>query len=364
MQQLRHEHYKKQKNSLITLLLIFNISINLFVSSPIIWRLKPPTKVIMPNKPYLSNIAILFLVFNRPDITKQVFESIRQARPLRLYVASDGPRKDMEGDVEKVQAVRDLIMMNIDWDCEVKTLFRDQNLGLKYAVSEAITWFFKYEKQGIILEDDCLPHPDFFPFCQELLEHYKDNEQVSVITGNNFQNGIKRGKASYYFSKYNHCWGWASWRRAWSLYQGNLPFWLDWQNSTEWKRKLPDYAERQYWKKIFDQVYRDEIDSWAYPWTASIWYQGGLTVTPNVNLVSNIGFGKDSTHTSNTSDPSAFMPVQPTGNLNHPQDIHHDVNADRYVFNNHFGGINMRWYSLPRRILRRFASTLKLKTTR
>ena len=313
-------------------------------------------KEIINTAPTSNQTPVLFLVFNRPDTTIRVFESIRQARPLRLYVAADGPRENKAAESEKVQAVRNYIMTNIDWDCEVKTLFRDNNLGCKHAVSEAITWFFEHEDQGIILEDDCLPHPNFFPFCQELLERYRNEEQVSAITGNNFQNGIKRGKASYYFSKYNHCWGWASWRRAWKMYQGDLPFWLDWQSSTEWKRKLPNQAERQYWKKIFDRVYRNEIDSWAYPWTASVWYQGGLTVTPNVNLVSNIGFGKNSTHTSDETNPASSMPTYSIGKLTHPARVNQNIHADRYVFDHHFGGINMRWYNIllhyPKKIMR------------
>ena len=300
----------------------------------------------MFNSSHPFHTAILFLVFNRPDVTKRVFETIRQANPPRLYIAADGPRKDKEGEVEKVQAVRSYIMTNIDWDCEVKTLFRENNLGCKHAVSEAITWFFEHEEQGIILEDDCLPHPDFFLFCQELLERYKDDEQVSVITGNNFLNGVKRGDASYFFSKYNHYWGWATWRRAWKLYQGDLPFWPDWQKSTGWKKMLPDSTERRYWKRIFEIVYDNKIDSWGYPWTASVWYQGGLTVTPNVNLVSNIGFGKDATHTFDITHSSSQVPTYSLGELTHPKGIFQDFNADKHVFNIHFGGIHMRWYSI------------------
>ena len=299
------------------------------------------------------HVAILFLVFNRLDATKQVFEAIRQARPMRLYIAADGPRKNKEGDEEKVQEVRNHIMTRIDWDCDIKILFRDRNFGLKYAVSDAITWFFNHEEQGIILEDDCLPHPDFFSFCQELLERYKDDNRVSAVTGDNFQNGIKRGQVSYYFSKYNHCWGWASWRRAWKFYDGDILFWPEWQKSREWKRKLPDRVERQYWRQIFDSVYRGEINSWAYPWTASIWYQGGLTATPNVNLVSNIGFGVEGTHTVDGSSPSSSMQVHSIGELIHPKDVHHNIGADRYVFDYHFGGINMRWYNAPLRFLQR-----------
>ena len=296
--------------------------------------------------------AVLFLVFNRPDTTAQVFEAIRQAKPPRLYVAADGPRVNREGEAEQVTRVRE-IATAVDWTCEVKTLFREKNLGCKYAVSGAITWFFEQEEQGIILEDDCLPHPDFFTFCETLLYRYAEDERVSVITGNNFQNGQQRGDASYYFSKYNHCWGWASWRRAWEHYQGDLPFWPKWSASDTWQQHTPDKVEQRYWEKIFERVRAGQIDSWAYPWTASVWHHGGLTATPNVNLVSNIGFGPDSTHTSSPDSPFAGMATNAIGEVTHPAAITRDDAADHYVFDHTFGGKNQRFpwslLHLPRR---------------
>ena len=296
--------------------------------------------------------ALLFLVFNRPDTTAQVFEAIRKAKPLRLYVAADGPRRGREGEAERVGKVRE-IASAVDWPCEVKTLFRDENLGCKQAVSGAITWFFEQEEQGIILEDDCLPHPDFFTYCETLLDRYAHDERVSVITGNNFQNGQHRGDASYYFSKYNHCWGWASWRRAWKHYQGDLPFWPKWSTSGTWRQHAPDKVEERYWGTIFDRVRAEQIDSWAYPWTASVWYHGGLTATPNVNLVSNIGFGPDSTHTASANSPLAGMATYAIGELTHPAAIVRDQSADRYVFDHTFGGKQQRFpwslLHLPRR---------------
>ena len=177
--------------------------------------------------------ALLFLVFNRPDTTTQVFKKIRQAKPPRLYVASDGPRDGNSDDKKKVTKVRE-IATKVDWPCEVKTLFRDKNLGCKKGVSTAITWFFEHEEQGIILEDDCVPNLDFFTFCENLLQRYDKDERISTITGNNFQDGKWRGNASYYFSKYNHCWGWATWRRSWKNYDGDIKFWSKWSNSNAW----------------------------------------------------------------------------------------------------------------------------------
>ena len=296
--------------------------------------------------------AVLFLVFNRPGVTAQVFEAIRNARPPRLYVAADGPRVDRDGEAGRVAKVRE-IATAVDWPCELKTLFREKNLGCKSAVSGGISWFFEHEERGIVLEDDCLPHADFFTYCETLLERYETNERVSVITGNNFQDGRQINEASYYFSKYNHCWGWASWRRAWKNYQGDLPFIPAWFDSSEWQIIVPDPVERRYWRKIFERVCAGKIDSWAYPWTASVWYKGGLTATPNVNLVSNIGFGPDSTHTASADSPLAEMATNAMGEITHPAAITRDQAADRYVFDQTFGGKNLRFpwslLHLPRR---------------
>jgi hypothetical protein len=306
--------------------------------------------------------AVLFLVFNRPDTTVRVFNEIRKARPPRLYVAADGPRAGRVGEVELVESVR-MIATEVDWSCDVKTLFRKDNLGCKVAVSGAITWFFEHEEAGVILEDDCLPHPDFFNFCETMLDYYRDDERVDVITGNNFQNGQQRGIGTYYFSKYNHCWGWASWRRAWHHYQGDLPFWPDWEQSDEWRTHCPDKVERRYWEKVFDQVYAGGIDTWDYPWTACVWKHAGLTVTPIVNLVSNIGFGADATHTFDPNAHQANLPVAELSSFVHPEAVVQDIVADRYVFDHTFGGRNIRFprilYYFPRRIVGRIYRFLK-----
>jgi hypothetical protein len=292
--------------------------------------------------------AVLFLVFNRPDTTTQVFEAIRKAKPPRLYVAADGPRANRDGEAERVARVRE-IATAVDWPCEVKTLFREENLGCKYAVSGGITWFFEHEKQGIILEDDCFPHPDFFVFCETLLDQYATDEHVWVITGDNFQNGQKRGEGSYYFSRYNHVWGWASWRRAWQKADMEIKFWPEWKHSAAWQAAIPDKVERKYWSKIFDRMYRAEIDTWDYPWTASVWFYSGLTATPNVNLVSNIGFGPDSTHTASADSPLAGIATGQLGELTHPDQVVQDTAADRYVFDHVFDGRSLRF---PQSLLR------------
>jgi hypothetical protein len=298
--------------------------------------------------------AVLFLVFNRPDTTRQVFEAIRQAKPPRLYVAADGPREGKLGEVECVEEVR-TIATAVDWPCEVKTLFRDKNLGCKKGVNSAITWFFEHEEQGIILEDDCLPHLDFFSFCENLLDRYLSDERIFAITGNNFQNSTWRGDASYYFSKYNHVWGWASWRRAWKYYQGDINFWPKWKTSDAWKKFKSDKIERKYWKKIFDRCYSGQIDTWDYQWTLSTWYKNGLTATPNVNLVSNIGFGSSATHTELKRFKYSNLPLQEIGKILHPIEIKRNINADKYNFNNFYGGKSLRFplslLNIPKKII-------------
>jgi hypothetical protein len=284
---------------------------------------------------------ILFLVFNRPYTTSKVFEKICQAKPPRLYVAGDGPRKNFSGEEEKVNQVRD-ISTRIDWPCELKTLFRDKNLGCKKGVSKAISWFFEHEEQGIILEDDCVPHSDFFIFCENLLDRYSKEHKVTTITGSNFQSNKRRGDASYYFSKYNHCWGWASWRRSWKNYDGEIKFWPRLKDSKDWHDFITDNVERKYWNKIFDLVYAGKIDSWAYPWLISTWYKNGLTATPNVNLISNIGFGEDATHTKNKNDKNSNIKTSKLGILKHPKAIQKNEEADNWTFKYNFDGKNLR----------------------
>lgn len=310
----------------------------------------------------LVKTPVLFLIFNRPDTTKQVFEQIRQAKPPRLYVAADGPRVDNKDDVLKIAKAREIVT-KIDWPCELKTLFRDKNLGCKKAVSESITWFFNQEEQGIILEDDCLPHSEFFPFCEILLDKYVNDPRVFAITGNNFQNNVWHGEASYYYSKYMMCWGWASWRRAWNNYQVNIPFWPEWSKSKAWLDHTPDKIERKYWERIFEKMFLNKIDTWDYPWVASIWHKGGLTVTPNVNLVSNIGFREDATNTMSQNDKFSRLPINNIGDLKYPKNIQRNIEADNWTFNYHYGGKNLRfpfsWIIFPKRVLKYLISKVR-----
>ena len=301
--------------------------------------------------PHPLKTAVLFMVFNRPDTTKQVFEAIRKAKPPKLYVAADGPRADKTGEQEKCEQVR-RIATQLDWDCEVKILFREKNLGCRIGVSSAIDWFFENEEEGIILEDDCLPSQSFFWFCEELLERYRDDMRIMAVSGDNFQKGPARNEFSYYFSRFNHCWGWASWRRAWSYYEKDMQSWPYIRDNDYMQDILLDKAAVKYWGKIFETAYRNEIDSWAYRWTFSCWVQNGLTVLPNVNLVSNIGFDGDATHTTGKDNANSQISVfNLSFSLKHPNWMIKDKRADDYTQKTHFNQPNI-FYRVIRRLYR------------
>lgn len=273
---------------------------------------------------------IIFIIFNRPDTTRRVFETIRAARPLKLLVVADGPRADREGEAERCAAAR-AITEDIDWPCEVERNYSETNLGCRNRVASGITWAFEQVEDAIILEDDTVPHPSFFRYCSELLERYRDDERVMVISGNNFQNGIQRGDGSYYFSKYNHCWGWATWRRAWRYFDVEMDGWPEFRNSGFFDSLNQDERERNFWQSTLDRAADGWIDAWSYAWTLACWRNGGLTALPNVNLVSNIGFGEDATHTGNGNSPLNNIASADIGKIRHPETVSRNVEADAYT---------------------------------
>lgn len=241
------------------------------------------------------NTPILFLIFNRPDTTQKVFDVIKRVQPKQLFVAADGPRSNKLGEKEKCEETRKIINQ-INWDCEVRTLFRDENLGCGKAVSGAITWFFKNVEEGIILEDDCLPNESFFTFCKLLLEKYRYNDEIAIISGNNF-NKQKIGNADYYFSKISHIWGWATWRRTWNKYDIKISEYTNFKKEKKIEKIWSNSRFQKYWIYIFDEVYNNNIKTWDYQLVFSLFLNNSLCICPNVNLVSNIGFGKDFTNT-------------------------------------------------------------------
>ena len=280
----------------------------------------------------MFSTPILFIVFNRPDVTTRVFAEIKKLKPKQLFIVSDGPRPNRLDDIDNCAIVRKIIEDGIDWECDVKKLFFETNHGCGQAPFLAIDWFFKTVEEGIILEDDCLPHPSFFGFCQELLEKYRYESKIMMISGDNFQNGINRGEYSYYFSHHSHTWGWASWRRAWKYFDFNMEVFPVFQEKRKirdiWTRKI----DQKYWLNIFKNSYKNlNKDFWDYQWTFAIWNNGGISCSPNVNLVSNIGFGEVATHTFFRSNKMMVLPVQAVAlPLSHPLLIRVDKDADEY----------------------------------
>lgn len=284
---------------------------------------------------YKTKSPVLFLIFNRPDVTEQVFEQIKKMQPEKLYVAADGPRKDRLKEKELCSETRSIIK-KIDWNCEVKTLFRDENLGCKYAVSSAINWFFENEEEGIVLEDDCLPSDDFFIFCDAMLEKYRYDTRIRHIGGSNLQMGNKHGEFSYYFSNLTHVWGWASWRRAWNDYDVELSKYKDVDAENSFKLIFNDPIIVESWKFIFNKMLRNEIDTWDYQWTITNFFNNSLSIIPNVNLISNIGFGVNATHTMNANDTFSNLKIEKLEEITHPILILACKSADFFTLSREF----------------------------
>jgi hypothetical protein len=255
-------------------------------------------------------VPILLVVFNRPETTKLVFESIRGARPAELFVAADGPRSTVDGEKPRCEEAR-RAATDADWPCTVTTLFRHTNVGLATAMSEAITWFFKQVEWGIVLEDDCVASASFYRFCAELLELYEGDPRVMHLSGDNFQYGRWRGDASYYFSSYAHCWGWATWRRAWK-----------------------DFG-------FHDGAADAPPTVWAKHWEWSIRRHGGVSILPNVNLVTNIGFGAGATHTTKLERYSFLRSHEMEFPLRHPRGVKIDRAADTFTYYVHFRNVRL-----------------------
>lgn len=271
---------------------------------------------------------VLFLIFNRPAETKASFAAIRESRPRRLYIAADGPRTDHPDDAELCKRARQ-VALKVDWPCEVTTRFLEENAGCAKAVGDALRDFFSQEEEGIVLEDDCVAHSDFFTYCQTLLERYRNDERVSMIGGSNYQFGKRRGSASYYFSALTHVWGWATWARTFALYDRSMPGLEEFIKSRLATCALTRHGF-EHFAKSFSMAALGLIDSWAYPFEYSIWKNnGGFGILPNVNLVRNIGFTGSGTHT-NARSPLELRGVNPLGEMVHPDAVERNFEADRF----------------------------------
>jgi hypothetical protein len=275
-----------------------------------------------------TTLPVIFIIFNRPDVTRRVFETIRATRPRQLLVIADGPRANRPGEAEKCAATR-AIMDEVDWDCEVLRNFSDNNMGCCLRISSGISWAFELVDKAIILEDDCLPSASFFPYCADLLDRYESDERVMMVSGNNYLFGKSETADSYYFSRYPQCWGWATWRRAWAKYDLDMTHWPEIRDRKLFDQYFPQMVERYYWKAIFQHVYDGNIDSWGYRWVYSIWANSGLSIAPARNLVRNIGFASDATHTIKDSPYSSAGAEELDLPLTHPATLMASSDKDR-----------------------------------
>jgi hypothetical protein len=288
---------------------------------------------------------VVFFIFKRPDTTELVFDAIRQAKPSKLFVVADGPRSDRPGEAEKCTETRSIIE-RVDWNCEVIKNYSDVNLGCAKRVSSGLDWVFQQVEKAIILEDDCVPHPSFFSFCEELLDRYQNCGKINSISAQNFDKTTQRVANSYYFSRYPHCWGWATWRRAWQNFDFEMTEWQQMKTRRLIGDISLDCKQTKIWEKVFDKVFHGEIDSWAYRWLFCCWLNSTLSIHPSINLVENIGFSRNATHTSlkpsyyNQSEAGAIeFP------LSHPSQVRQDLQADNYLQDHVYAN-----WPLPQRI--------------
>jgi hypothetical protein len=286
---------------------------------------------------------VVLILFNRPENTAEVFAAIRAARPPQLFAIADGPRRDVESDVAKCAATR-AIIERVDWPCQVFRRFSNDNVGLRRNVSEGLDWVFSQTEQAIILEDDCLPDPSFFPFCQELLERYAQDQHVAMIGGTHLDpaHTAPPGDESYYFSRFAHIWGWATWRRAWQLCDQEMKEWPALRRTNWLMDKCGTRTAENFWRRHFDDSYArnpDGLSTWDVPWLFACWRQDLVSIVPRNNLVANMGFGVDAAHTKSQTR-AARLPTGPMQiPLRHPKEKIANAAADRYIQENFFEGI-------------------------
>jgi hypothetical protein len=263
---------------------------------------------------------VVLIVFNRPDPTRRVFAAIAKARPSRLLLIADGPRPERQGEVERCNEVREIVS-NVNWPCKVDTDFAADNMGCRRRVISGLNWAFSLVEEAIVLEDDCLPDQSFFPYCAELLERYRENRQIGLISGFNYE-GSFRHPSSYYFSPLASIWGWATWRRSWQQYDEEMKNWPESKRSALLKRLFPNDRITAYWENIFDRMYDGSgPNTWDYQWVFTSWSRNWLNVLPATNLVQNIGFGQDATHTRKSDALAAIRADTMAFPLRHPSAI-------------------------------------------
>ena len=299
---------------------------------------------------------ILLITFNRPEHTRRVLTEILKQEPQSLYICQDGAREGNENDHIKCQEVKDVINELTSAyavahpDFSLFTLYSSLNLGCGPGPATGITWFFENVEQGIIIEDDAVPHPDFFGYAEELLERYKADTNVRAI-GSMHLNSCTYGDGSYYFSMMNRtlC-AWATWRRAWQDFDLYLRSVSRDQLSKCLKTYGCDMRMREYWCDRLEEVQYDAYhhSSWDQQFWMSIWLHHGKGIMPNVNLSSNIGFDAQGTHTTNSSSVAANCECQTILPLKHPSDLQIQREADWRFQRIYFEPMNYGWEGFKR----------------
>lgn len=292
--------------------------------------------------------AVGFIIFSRSNFVEQVFEVIAQAKPKKLFVIQDAPRLDRPGEAEKCAAAR-AVIQKVDWDCEVFTNFSEVNLGPGRRIATGMEWVFSHVEEAIFLEEDALPSLSYFSFCEAMLERYRHDKRVMSINGCNYVNRNRTGD-SYYFSKYFDCWGWALWKRSWGYYDYHMKSWPEFQQSGSLDQIFEDPYEKEYWRGAFERMYRDpqEINTWDIQLQYAIWSQSGLIVSPNKNLIGNIGCNDlEGLHATGKYDPRADVPIEQLKEIKHPSFVVRNREADQNLFDIIHGGKEIRRRDRP-----------------
>lgn len=304
---------------------------------------------------------VAFIIFNRPDTTKHVFAEIARAKPRKLFVIADGPRRDHPEDSGKCAAAREIVE-RVDWECEVLKNYSNANLGCGYRPATGISWVFEQEEEAVILEDDCVPHSTFFPFCEELLEKYRHDERVMQISGFNSLSGRRSMPYSYSFYRNFACWGWATWRRAWRYHDMEMKLWPELRNTNWLQDVVGDLRATEHWKQIFDAAHSNSatIDYWDYQFLFACWAQSGLAISPATNLVANIGFRADATHTKSANASCGnISSAEMRFPLTHPPYMVRDRGADQFHLEQVLEQMpEKRWSLMPYRKLHKRLSNM------
>ena len=276
---------------------------------------------------------VVLVVFNRPDATVKILKEIAKVEPQKLLVIADGPRKDNPADEENCRKVREIVKNSVGWECEVLTNYSNENLGCKMRIASGLDWAFSLVEEAIILEDDCIPENTFFKFCEELLEKYRNDERVAIISGSNLFISSEKNPYSYFFSNFPQAWGWATWRRFWNGYDVNIKKWNELRDSNWLENVLNGKGVcYDYWKNVFDLTYQNKTGTWDYQLVFAAWVKSALAVIPSVNQVSNIGFGQNGgTHIKNWHKFSQLKTEAMRFPLSHPLSVSEYKKADRFI---------------------------------